>query len=286
MLLAQMTDLHITRPGGGTCGGSVDTGERLRLALEALGSLEPVPDALVLTGDLADTGDPAEYAELARLLAPVEMPVHLAIGNHDERQALLAGFDFPAEAQGRFLQYAVDTADARLLVLDSTSEAHHMGEYCPQRLVWLRRRLAEDRVRPTVLAVHHPPFDTGVAVFDGAGPGWADGLVEAAAEAPNVVSVICGHVHRNTQTVIGGALVSVCPATAHQTTLDLAPAPSAGHLFVEEPPAFQLHRIDERGCSAHTVTVGDWQPLVPVSAEMRERWPQADPYVVMARRPR
>jgi len=286
MLIAQMTDLHITLPGAGTCGGAVDPADRLRRCIGAVEALDPAPDLLLLTGDLTDTGAPAEYAALLEILAATTLPIAYAIGNHDDRAVMRSELDLPPEAHdGPFLQYVVDGDDARVMELDSTAVEHHLGEFCPDRVDWLAERLAEDREQPTVLAIHHPPFSTGVAVFDGAGPAWADGLIELVGAAPNVELIVCGHVHRPTRTVLAGTLVSVCPATAHQTMLDLADAPSTDHLFVREPPAFQLHQVGDGPTRTHTVTVGDWEPLIPVDAAGRARWAESDPYALMARRP-
>ena len=39
MLIAQITDTHVTEPGGRTCGGTVDTNSRLAAAIEVLNGL-------------------------------------------------------------------------------------------------------------------------------------------------------------------------------------------------------------------------------------------------------
>ena len=138
MLIAQMTDLHVTLPGAGTCGGAVDPGERLRRCVQVVEALDPAPDLLLLTGDLTDTGAPAEYATLLEILAATTLPIAYAIGNHDDRVVMRRELDLPAQAHdGPFLQYVVDAEDARVIVLDSTAVEHHLGEFCSDRLGWL-----------------------------------------------------------------------------------------------------------------------------------------------------
>ncbi|MDH3705555.1 MAG: phosphodiesterase, partial [Acidimicrobiia bacterium] len=245
MLIAQITDTHVSEPGVGTCGGAVDTGARLADAIVALNAMTPRPDCVLITGDLADQGRPAEYRAFAELVAAIEMPAYLAIGNHDDRRAMVDELAVPVSGPGGWVQYAVDDHPVRLIVLDSASDLHHMGELCDERLTWLRERLTEQPDRPTIVAVHHPPFDTGIAFLDGVGAGWAEGLVALLSEQPQVQLVVSGHIHRSIQSMVGGRLATVCPSTAQQTTLDLAENPSVDALFVLEPPAFQVHRVGE-----------------------------------------
>lgn len=285
MLIAQITDTHVTAAGERTCGGTVDTNGRLADALDVLHGLDPAPDFLVISGDLTDTGQPEQYRMLADLLADVRVPVYLGIGNHDHRSTMLAELDVAGLApDAPSVQYTVDDHAVRLVMADSTSDEHHMGHLDATRAEWLDGALAAQPDRPTVVAVHHPPFTTGIAFLDGEGPGWAAGLVEVLARHDQVVLVMSGHVHRSMQSVVAGRLATVCPSTAQQTTLDLATQPSADALFVLEPAAFQLHDVHDDGAVVtHTVVVGDHEPILPVSAEARARWATAEPRVLLAK---
>lgn len=285
MLLAQFSDTHVTAPGGRTCGGTVDANAGVAAAVETLNRLRPRPDCLLVTGDLTDQGGAEEYRALVELLTPVEMPVHLGIGNHDHRTTMVTELTLPElQDGGAFVQYCVDDGPVRLIFLDSASEEHHMGELCDRRLAWLEARLAEEPDRPTVVTVHHPLFDTGIAFLDGEGPGWADGLIAVLARSPQVELVMSGHVHRSIQSVVAGRLATVCPSTAQQTTLDLADDPSADHLFVLEPAGFQIHRVGEGPVVTHTIPVGEHPGVIPVDAEARARWTSAPPRVLLAKR--
>ena len=85
MLIAHITDTHITSPGT-LLMGIVDTASTLERAVAALNRLDPSPDTIVLTGDLVESGAPEEYAHLQALLAPLRMPVFVIPGDHDSRQ--------------------------------------------------------------------------------------------------------------------------------------------------------------------------------------------------------
>jgi 3',5'-cyclic AMP phosphodiesterase CpdA len=122
MIVAQISDTHIVAPGQlfrcpvqGTAPEAervyceFDTAPYLARAVAALNALVPRPDVVLVTGDLVEHGEAAEYDRLRRLLAPLVMPVFVIPGNHDAREPLRAAFRgdgyFPAEG---YLQYTVE----------------------------------------------------------------------------------------------------------------------------------------------------------------------------------
>ena len=245
MLLAQISDLHIKRPGA-LAYRRVDTGAALARCVTALNALEPRPDVVIMTGDLVDQGDPEQYAYLKTLLAPLKIPYYLLVGNHDDRAALRDAFSDRPElrAGGDFVQYAADIGPLRLLALDSIVPGESGGDLCEGRLAWLAGQLEDAHGKPVIVALHHPPFDCGIGHMDEIRlePQAAQKLATLIARYPNVERVICGHVHRPMFVRFGGTIASAVPAPAHQVALDLrVDAPSA---FMLEPPAFALHRYD------------------------------------------
>lgn len=242
MILCQISDLHIKRDGKKAY-GKVDTAGALARCVARLNALTPRPDAVVVTGDLVDAGKEEEYRVLRGLLERLEMPYYLVVGNHDGRQALRAVFDDHAYLQqhGEFVQYAVDIGPLRLIALDTQHPPHSGGMLCDERLAWLEDQLAEAAGKPVVLAMHHPPFVTGIGHMDAIGlnEGAMAGLAERVRRWPNVEQILCGHLHRPIQVRFAGTLASTCPSPAHQVALDLREdAPSA---YVLEPGGFLLH---------------------------------------------
>jgi 3',5'-cyclic AMP phosphodiesterase CpdA len=243
MLLAQISDLHIKRPGA-LAYRRVDTAAYLERCVARLNALEPKPDAVVVTGDLVDLGTLAEYETLKKLLAPLTMPVYLLVGNHDDRQALRDVFSDHAHLHtgGEFVHYTVDVGPLRLVALDSQMPQQGAGYLCEARLAWLDTQLAASQGKNVVLALHHPPFISGIGHMDRQrlDPGSAERLAAIVSRYPNVERVICGHVHRPIFTRFAGTIAVAVPAPAHQVALDLREdAPSAFRL---EPPAFALHQ--------------------------------------------
>ena len=249
-ILVQLTDLHIREPGR-LAYGRIDTAPYLAQAVQSVLRLRQPPDAVVITGDLTDFGRAAEYAHLARLLAPLAMPVYLMPGNHDDRDELRRSFPghaylgSGADTSG-FIQYSVRVGGLRLLTLDTCVPGASHGTLCAQRLGWLEAQLDACRHEPVVVAMHHPPFQTLIGHMDDIGLlEGAEALEALIARHPNVERVICGHLHRAIDVRFGGTIASTSPAPAHQVCLDLAPdAPSEWTL---EPPGFRVHAWSGRG---------------------------------------
>jgi 3',5'-cyclic-AMP phosphodiesterase len=254
--IVQMTDLHVRAPGELAC-GRIDTAAYLRQAVTSIQALPQSPSAVVITGDLADLGQPAEYEHLRQLLRPLTSPVFLLAGNHDEVQALRAAFpDHTYLGAAGDLRYSIPIGELQLIALDTTVHRQPHGILDAQRLQWLSRALDAARGRPVLLAMHHPPFRTFIDHMD------AMGLLQGSAELEallrdqtHVERVICGHVHRPIDVRFGGTIASVCPSPAHSVALDMRPdAPAAWTL---EPGAFKIHVWDrDVGLISHQACAG------------------------------
>ncbi|MBS0446940.1 MAG: phosphodiesterase [Proteobacteria bacterium] len=240
-LLLQLTDLHVRVPGA-LVNGRVDTNALLVQAIRSVNRLPQAPDAAVVTGDLTDLAHPDEYRHLRTLLEPLRCPIYLLPGNHDDRAALRAAFPDHACLQGKedFIQYAVDLGGLRLVGLDSSVYGQPHGALCATRLAWLARTLADAPTLPTLIAIHHPPFATGIGHMDEMGlREGGEEFERIVAAAPQVERVICGHLHRSIQRRWGGTIAMTAPSTAHQLALNLSADAIGAYTF--EPPGYLLH---------------------------------------------
>lgn len=258
MLIAQISDMHI-KPPGELLYKRVDTAGFLERAVAHLRALDPRPDVVLATGDLVDGGTVEEYTLLRRLLAPLEMPLYLIPGNHDSRDPLREVFaDHAYLPRTGFLQYTIEGWPVRLIALDTLVPGKTFGELCAERLDWLEARLAESD-RPTILFLHHPPFECGITAFDGhrllEG---GERLAELVRHYGQVERALCGHVHRPIQVRWAGTMGSVSPSTAHQASLDLRE--KAPLSMTMEPPGVALHLWrDGAGLVTHTSYVGNYE---------------------------
>lgn len=261
MIICQLTDLHIRVPGS-LAYGRVDTNAFFNAAVEELSQLQPAPDAYLLTGDLTDFGRADEYAQLVRGIERLGKPAYLLPGNHDDRVALRAAFPNHAHLHGDlpFIQYRIELGNLALVTLDTVVPEKPYGGLDAARLDWLRLNL--DASTPTLIAMHHPPFSTGINHMD------QIGLMQGASELEallrghhNIERIVCGHLHRSIQARFANTFASTCPSPAHQVSLDLrAGGPSAYHM---EPPGYQLHAWRGDRLVTHTGVFGRYAGPYP-----------------------
>jgi 3',5'-cyclic-AMP phosphodiesterase len=255
VLIAQLSDPHIVETGELLLGG-IDTAACFRAAVDHLNGLEPAPDLVLLTGDLVNDGAPAQYEHLATLLAPLVAPVHLLPGNHDQVGPLRAAFpeqvhDRDGRADG------VIEGDVRLVLLDSSRFPDPGGDLAPDQLRWLDEVLGLVPDRPTIVALHHPPFASGIAFMDemALARSATEGLEAVLARHPQVERVLCGHLHRSVTRRFGGTVAMSCPGTAHAVNLDLGDGPPS---WSHEPPAMLVHQwTASGGLVSHLQVIGD-----------------------------
>jgi Icc protein len=264
MLICQLTDLHV-RPVGKPANRVSETNVFTERAFRAVARLTPRPDVVVITGDLTECGLDAEYANLNQLLRKfLPMPVFVIPGNHDRRGSLREALKHlpGVTADARYVQYTVDDYPVRLIMLDTlVADAGH-GELRPEQLEFLDRSLTAAPDKPTIVAMHHPPFTCGIAHMDRINLRNAAGFAAIIARHRQVERIICGHHHRPIVARVGYTVASICPSVAHQVEMTLNPNDRGAFIF--EPPAFQLHRwTDADGVVSHTVYVDDYPGPYP-----------------------
>lgn len=244
MLIAQITDTHI-RPKGKLMHHMVHTARSLRRCIERLEALDPQPAVVIATGDLVDRGKTKEYRRLRQILKNLTIPLFVIPGNHDDREALRDAFrDHAYLPSDGPLHYAIETLPMRLIGLDSTrSHRRPGGELDRERLDWFDATLAAEPKRPTFVFLHHPPFDIGVAPVDAHGFRHARRFRAIVERNPQIVGIVCGHIHRFFSTRIGNARAMSVPSTAPQVILRNA---ALGYKFGIEAPSFTLHEWDGR----------------------------------------
>jgi 3',5'-cyclic AMP phosphodiesterase CpdA len=267
--IGQLTDLHI---------GFDRTNERegnlIRLEATLARLTEPGvrPDVLLLTGDLTEHGDDASFARLAAALVDYPIPVWPIPGNHDTRDGLLRAFAQVTATDG-FVQYAIDLPGLRVLMLDTLELGRHGGAFCDVRARWLSDRLSEAPVTPTLIAMHHPPFPTGVVWMDTrADEAWVARFAETIAGHAQIVAITSGHVHRAATTLWHGIPAQVCPSSAPAVALNLSPidpdVPDGRPMITDEPPGLALHCWDGTALITHLFSAEHAQPLASHNGAM------------------
>ena len=258
MLICQLTDLHV-RPVGKPANRLVETNLFTERAFRAVSRFSPRPDVVVITGDLTECGLDAEYANVARLLRKwLPMPVFVIPGNHDQRASFRDGLGHlpGVTTDPLYVQYAVEDYAVRLVMLDTLVPGAGHGELSAEQLEFLDRTLAAAPDKPTIVAMHHPPFVCGIAHMDRINLRTTADFTAIIARHRQVERIICGHHHRPIVTRVAHAIASISPSVAHQ--VELALDPNNPGAFIFEPPAFQLHRwTPTDGIVSHTAYVDD-----------------------------
>jgi Icc protein len=248
--LAQITDLH-----AGAGWGSRDPLDTLADVIDAIHALPQPPDAVFVTGDLVNDGSDAQYAVLEPVLGQLELPFSVLPGNHDDRAGLRRHFDVGGDGDGHDpVQYVVWADPLRVVMLDTTIPGQPGGDLDAGRLQWLSQVLEADPEHPTLLAMHHPPFDCGVREMDriGLAPGARVALAELLEDHPQVVGAIAGHHHRTIAGSIAGRPALAATSTYGQLPLDF----DAERLtMVSDPIGFAVHTLVDGALVSHVQTL-------------------------------
>lgn len=229
-VIAQLSDLHIGGPNAGS-------GEKFSEAIAEINAMSRQPDLVLITGDLTDEGTDEEWQEFLDRIADLSAPWEAIAGNHDRTISELAG------------HRSIEAGPLHLILLDTSSDT-----FGDDDAVWLEAELAAHATHPTIIAIHQPPFETGIWWMDCVGLKGREGFENVVRQHPNVLMVLSGHVHRPIQTNWGGCTLWTCPSTSVTVAVDLdqnhEPAETA------EDPMIGLHAYTGQGIVTHLVPVG------------------------------
>lgn len=255
MLVAQISDTHLLEQGAEHASAELRA-DCLRRCVADINRQHP--DAVILTGDTVQHGRPEEYALLRELLAPLEAPLYLVPGNRDDKVSMRASFgdlDY-ARGTGEFLHYVIEDFDIRLVGIDSTLAGERKGRFCKSRQAWLEETLKAQPERPTLLFIHHPPFDVGDHYINGYRlPQEAAALEEIVSRHPQVIGVLCGHVHWLVEREWAATQARIMPSVAVDVRKGVDEDKVHGR------PIYMLHELSRATGIASRAMIADAQVL-------------------------
>lgn len=268
---ASHTIIHVSDPhflaGGALLGGRYEVERTFARTLEAIRSVDPAPAAIVVTGDLADLGEPDAYRRLREAVEPVAAdrgaPIVWVAGNHDERPAFRSSLlDAPATEEP--VTGVWDLDGLRLIALDSTVPGWHHGEIDDEQLAWLADLLRTPAPHGTLLAMHHPPLPSHLPLFDILELRGQDALADVV-RGTDVRGILAGHLHYSSTGLFAGIPVSVASATCY--TMNVArPAPDVNGMDAAQ--AFNLVHVRPDTITHTVVPVTD----APTGDYFSESW--------------
>jgi len=224
--VAFFSDPHVAADAAFKNSG-VNMADNLTACVRELGAWPVKPVAVIVNGDLAfKNGQPEDYATFGKLIHPLRAlaPMHLSLGNHDERANFWKAFPHDAaklktvpKKQAAF--FASDRANWFLLdSLDVTLATP--GELGPAQLEWLRRELEARPDKPAIIVGHHNLQAPGGP----AGLTDSSALEELFAHHRQVKAFVFGHTHN-------------WHVETHASGVQLINLPPTGYVFKEGRPS-------------------------------------------------
>jgi 3',5'-cyclic-AMP phosphodiesterase len=169
--------------------------------IEAWRATERHTDLVLLTGDIADDGSDGGCRAVADLVGAIGAPVLAIRGNHDADVAVQESFGSESE---------VELEGWRILGVDSVIPGEVEGAVSAAELF---TRLDALDPRPTVVAVHHPPWSPSSHHWFRLDNG--DDLIGGLLARPQVRAVVSGHLHQPFDEQRDGLALLGAPSTLY-----------------------------------------------------------------------
>jgi len=240
LTLAHVTDPHLLADPGGTL---LDWPTRPSFEAVLAHVRTMAPDVLLLTGDLAQDGQPATYRTVEDLVAPLAVPCLALPGNHDDPAVMQEVLTGPVDATTT----VASMGGWNLVLLNShVPEASH-GHLTEEALQTLDETLTR-LTGPTLVAIHHPPVPVGAD--------WLDAIVLHDPEAlraclerhAHVRLLLCGHVHQAHEASFAHAQLYTTPSTCIQFA-----SGTAGFALDDVAPGYRLFTLHPDGRHEQTL---------------------------------
>ena len=135
--------------------------DNLRAVVADILRADDPPRGVVIDGDLAfHHGEPGDYRTVLGLVEPLRrqaLPVHMTLGNHDDRPNLRAAIARQdGDDPGDKVVSTVSGPGVRFVLLDSQNGVNvTAGKLGPEQLSWLANDLDAHPETPAVIVVHH-----------------------------------------------------------------------------------------------------------------------------------
>ena len=230
--IGQITDTHLRRQPADRA-DLLGPDACLERTVEALRAHSP--DAVLLTGDIADDASPEGTKRARTIVERLGVPIIATPGNHD----LLA------QVEQVFGRNSVTVPGWEIVVVNTVIPATEHGRV---NIEMLTEQVARTEGRPTLIAMHHPPITLSTHRWfqlDG-----ASDMVRLVTQHRNVKAVVSGHLHQAFAVQIDHVSYIGCPSAWYAIT-------HTGNTWVEAKDGFvgaNLYELNADG----TFT---WQPI-------------------------
>lgn len=248
--IALLSDTHIPESPDVMARDTNMTANLKQVVKEIL-ALTDKPSAVMINGDCAYLkGLPADYANLADCVAPLSQagfPLHMTMGNHDDRGPFYAALQHQKPERPLLEAKHVTVIEgprANWFLLDSLIQPNHTpGEIGAAQREWLSRALMDRADKPAIVMAHHTPqFDPPPEGKPWGGLQDTAALIELLGSHKHVKAFIFGHSHNW--------------ATAQRGALHLINLPPVAYVFAAgKPNGWVLADVRENGLSLELRTI-------------------------------
>lgn len=195
---ALLSDTHIAADPKHISHG-VNMTDHLTAVTREIAGLSQNPAGVIVTGDCAfDSGMPGDYGTFANLLTPLReegMPIHLTLGNHDNRERFWDALKEENLASRPLVDRQatlLESPRANWFILDSLEKTNYTpGMVGPEQLDWLASSLDSNKDKPALVLVHHNPGFHGIV----GGLKDAEAMFKVIRPRRQVKACIYGHTH-------------------------------------------------------------------------------------------
>ncbi len=273
-VLVHLSDTHFLAKSAALY-GAIDTDLTINRAFEQLHRAGICPDALILTGDVADRGEADAYRRIRRIVDAAAARWHAQVvwvmGNHDKREPFRAVLldDRPLDA-GRSrapVDQVHDVDGLRIIALDTSVPGYHHGDLTDGQLQWLADVLSSPARHGSILALHHPPLPTPLPLMSVLELHHQPSLAAVIAGS-DVRAILGGHLHYSSQGLFAGIPVSVAAATCY--TMDLS-APEQQLTGVNGGQTLNLVHIYSDQITHSQVPIGEFATVTQFPAHVVDR---------------
>ena len=268
--VTQFSDTHFNTEPEGESRNTDDTWDAV--SADAFAPGQPLPDLVVVTGDIAHNGTEAEYQKVAEKLSRIPVPAVVCPGNHDRQAPFDAILPRPGISNGRTLRvenwlflFADSNADGRDRcpdgsLVDREDRTHKHGRFGDAEVAWMAETVEQTDADHAFVWTHHPP---GAFGWFSSGEHDAE-FARLIDRVPAIRGVGAGHTHTNTALMLAGRPIHQCPSLSTNINFER---------FTTLPPGYRTYEFAEDGSitsEAHLVGEDRWpsEPLPEIAQRM------------------
>ena len=242
-IVLQISDTHIAAHGR-LVSNQLDTVSAFESLVERISQIRSEigeVDAIIVSGDLSDDGTVNSYKLFKKIIKTLDIPTFVIPGNHDSRSRLRDAFsvDGYLPKVGK-LNWHVPLVDFHLVGLDTLMEGMPGGELDTSTLAFLSNKFKMLDGAPVLLALHHPPFKSGIQFMDEIGLQGVRHFHKVLKGYDGEVRIICGHIHNLMVMNVAGHIALSTPAPSSSFAYNLQDDALKGFMKIED--GCLLHR--------------------------------------------